>query len=153
MNTITFNGAGMPNPIAIPYNAFLETRTMTVEDFLACQYRYQQLVSSLKDSNNVAVTSNQLANGFTFQTIDLLNALGITYDPDINEFHVRGYFGLDETGNMKILFVAAVGADLNAPHKKAGQDAYFIWANNSSDLPFVLDLNYPCPPLCPGNEA
>ena len=153
MNKITFNGAGVPNPIPIAYSAFLEPRIMTVEKFLACQYRYQQLVTSLKDSNGVAVTSNQLATGFTFQTIDLLNALGITTDPNINEFHVRGYFGLDEGGNMKILFVAAVGADLNATTKIAGQYAYFIWDNNSADLPFVLDLNYPCPPLCPGNAA
>jgi len=154
MQNVTLNAAGIPI-ISIPYSAFLATRIMKVEDFLSCQIRYQQFQAYLQNATGVAVSLNQIPNAFTFQTVDLLSALGIALngDQDINEYHVRGYFGLDENNNMKILFVVAVGANLNVTPQIAGQDAYFVWSNDDTYQAFVLDLNYPCPPLCPGSAS
>ncbi len=88
------------------------------------------------------------ASAFTFQTNDLLVALGIPTTTKTNYRHVRGYFGIDENGNSKIFFVGVDGADFKA--NIAGTDIFFSCSKQqNNDQEFVLDLNYPCPTLCP----
>ena len=116
-------------------------------------------VDSKGDTSYVSLTENELVKGFTFRTSDLLAALGINSDSAKSK-HIRGYFGIDSSGNRKMFFVAAINANLDSTKNvplNAGSDRFFrnkkshIIGGDDSDV--ALDLNYPCPTLCPDNGA
>lgn len=100
-----------------------------------------------------AVDATAMSSAFTFQTMDLLSALGIKGDfRDLKSQHVRGYLGKDDLGNSKMLIVGVLGADTRDSSKMtAGMNLFFQCSSaqrNNAEL-YALDLNYPCPNLCP----
>lgn len=124
---------------------------------------YQQYMSTLYKKNEagemVPLDQTEILNGFTYRTEDLLAVLGIEKNKLANNVpHIRGYFGLTSNTSpfsFKLLLLAAVDASLDKGALSAGKDAYFV-AKKKNGLQgteenggFVLDLNYPCPTLCP----
>lgn len=102
------------------------------------------------------VDNNALSTAFTFQTMDLLSALNIPVDANtIQSTHVRGYLGKDSHGNSKMLVVGVQGANtIEANKMSAGVNMFFKCnagqhANSNDGELYALDLNYPCPNLCP----
>lgn len=116
---------------------------------------YQEYASRLFYSNpeNGKLEKAATVNGFTFRTSDLLAALGIKASSATTP-HVRGYLGIDPaTQSLKIFFVAVKNANLDTIPRVAGTDVFFRTGNKgvggADDPDIVLDLNYPCPTLCP----
>gem|GEM_PF-3138909 len=133
----------------------------TAEKWIA---NYQAFMSSLYKQDNsgamVPLTESEILNGFTYRTEDILSVLGIQRNKLPNNVpHIRGYIGMTSTSPVtyKLLLLAAVNASLDPKTgvTSAGIDAYFkamqnnrLKLNDENDG-FVLDLNYPCPTLCP----
>jgi hypothetical protein len=118
---------------------------------------YQKFMSDLywldpATGKYVSVDTLNYLNGFTFRTSDLLAALDVK-ETKITTPHIRGYFGIDATGKRKIFFVGVMNANLDTVPRKAGRDVYFRTQSGGNGLTdpgeYVLDLNYPCPTLCP----
>lgn len=92
-------------------------------------------------------------HSFTFRTSDLLVALGIKATASTQ--HIRGYFGVEpKTHLRKLFFVGVVGANLDTFPRQPGRDVFFRNAAGKANAvndatQYVLDLNYPCPTLCP----
>ncbi len=126
---------------------------------------YQDFMSTLYRKNSsgemVPLGESEILNGFTYRTEDILSVLGIPKNKlPINVPHIRGYFGMTNTNGSftyKLLLLAAVNASLDPKQgaTSAGKDAFFTAKRNNSlklndeNEGFVLDLNYPCPTLCP----
>lgn len=101
----------------------------------------------------IKVERDSLPRIFTFRTSDLLAALGLN-NTSPNTNHIRAYLGIDALGQRKLFFVGVVGANLNGSSITPGTDVFFRPETNSVGDPgdpgdLVLDLNYPCPTLCP----
>jgi hypothetical protein len=119
---------------------------------------YQKFMSDLywldpATGKYVGVDTLNYLNGFTFRTSDLLAALNVK-ETKLTTPHIRGYFGIDPvTGKRKIFFVGVMNANLDTVPRKAGKDVYFRTQATGNGLAdpgdYVLDLNYPCPTLCP----
>lgn len=130
---------------------------------------YQQFMSSLYQKNAsgeiVPLAAADILHGFTYRTEDLLTALGIENSKLPNNVpHIRGYIGMtsiEGSFTYKLLLLAAVDASLDkkSGNMAAGKDAFFIAKKKSNQgltdesEGFVLDLNYPCPTLCPDNGS
>jgi len=138
----------------------IETARMWIEN-------YQQFMASLykktEKGEMVALDASEVLHGFTYRTEDLLAALGIEKAKlPVNVPHIRGYIGMTNASSpftFKLLLLGAVDANIDPKSStpSAGKDAYFVAKNkgalksNDGDEGFVLDLNYPCPTLCPDN--
>jgi hypothetical protein len=96
--------------------------------------------------------SAKITRGFLFRTSDLLAALGLK-GSKLKVSHIYGRFGLDSANQPKIFFVGVTGANLDTVPMNPGKFVYFKktiggkLGDGGDD--YVLDLNYPCPTLCP----
>jgi hypothetical protein len=99
--------------------------------------------------------SAKIVKGFTFRTSDLLAPLGVKSTP--NTPHIQGRFGINpHTNEAKLFFVGILDANLDIEPRQAGRIVYFRKATNgqlTDGGDNVLDLNYPCPTLCPGGDG
>ena len=97
---------------------------------------------------------------FTVRAQDLLMAMGIDYSQlNLPYSHVRAYLGY-HLGSFKLFFVPVQGASLCAkPVAQGGADIMLDTLGNPDTLQNVannslrvLDLNVPCPNVCPNNS-
>lgn len=88
---------------------------------------------------------------FTTRAADLLAALGLsdTLEKHCNFNHVRAYLGIDDQNKFKLYFVSVSGATLSANY--GGEDVPTP-GTPPNLIPSVLDLNTPCPQVCPVNN-